>query len=134
MTGRGIQYPFLAPEPGQWHSPWDEAKLEPWKEVLRHLMVWHAASDESSLTTISTEFIPFPDYGEGAKYSIFDNSVACAQWLRKTWEAARNFRGSRVSVSYPGVSSAGTTDPLLGRLTETSAADDRSPLRNSAAG
>lgn len=89
LTGRGIQYPFIEPKPGEWHSPWDETKLEPWKEVLRRLMAWHAASADSVLSTISTEFIPATDYGEGGKYSIFDNSVACARWLRETWDQAR---------------------------------------------
>lgn len=83
--GRGIQYPFIRPEPGQWHSEWDESKLDPWKQVIRQLMRHHLADPESRLSTISTEFIPFPDYGGGAKYSIFENSIACAQWLRATW-------------------------------------------------
>lgn len=86
LIGRGIQYPFVAPAPGQYHSPWDGSKLEPWKMVLRHLMAWHASHDNSPLTTMSTEMIPFPDYGDGGKYSIFDHSVACAGWLRETWK------------------------------------------------
>ena len=28
------------------------------------------------------------DYGGGAKYSIFENNVACARWLRETWAAS----------------------------------------------
>ncbi len=95
VTGRGIQYPFVEPEPGQYHSPWDGAKLEPWKAVVRHLFAWHAASADSALTTISTEMIPFPDYGDGGKYSIFDNSVACARWLREAWDEARTATGAR---------------------------------------
>jgi len=83
--GRGIQYPFIRPKPGEWHSDWDETKLEPWKEVVRQLMRHHRDDPDSKLATISTEFIPFPDYGGGAKYSIFEHSVACAQWLRDTW-------------------------------------------------
>ena len=83
--GRGIQYPFVRPKAGEWHSDWDERQLEPWKEVVRSLMRRHAADPDSRLSTISTEFIPFPDYGGGARYSIFENSVACAQWLRATW-------------------------------------------------
>lgn len=83
--GRGIQYPFIQPNEGEWHSQWDEAKLEPWKEVLRHLFTYHARHDDSPLLQISTEFIPFPDYGEGSGYSIFDNSVACAKWIRAEW-------------------------------------------------
>ena len=91
-VGRGIQYPFIKPEPGQWHSEWDESKLEPWKEVIRQLMRYHASHSESTLKTISTEFIPNPDYGGGAKYSIFENSVACAKWLKETWnEISKSF-------------------------------------------
>lgn len=81
-VGRGIQYPFIQPKPGEWHSEWEEAKLEPWKEVVRHLLAYHAANDSSPLLQISTEFIPGTDYGEGSHYSIFEHSVACAQWIR----------------------------------------------------
>ncbi|MFI4975389.1 MAG: sugar phosphate isomerase/epimerase family protein [Caulobacterales bacterium] len=94
--GRGIQYPFIRPGPGEWHSDWDEAKLAPWKEVVRQLLRHHAASPDSKLATISTEFIPFPDYGGGAKYSIFENSVACAAWLREEW--AKALAGAEMSV------------------------------------
>ncbi|MEP3016661.1 MAG: hypothetical protein ABJO65_19770, partial [Hyphomicrobiales bacterium] len=31
---------------------------------------------------ITTESIPFPNYGGGAKYSIFENAYACAVWLK----------------------------------------------------
>ncbi len=83
--GRGIQYPFIQPKEGEWHSEWDESKLEPWKEVIRHLLQYHAQNDDSPLLQLSTEFIPNTDYGEGSHYSIFDNSVACAQWIRDEW-------------------------------------------------
>ena len=86
-VGRGIQYPFIQPSAGQWHSEWNEKRLESWKEVVRQLMWHHADGDNNNLGQISTEFIPFPDYGGGAKYSIFENSIACARWLRETWEA-----------------------------------------------
>ena len=89
-VGRGIQYPFIRPKKGQWHSDWQESKLEPWKEVIRQLMMYHQNNNESFLRTISTEFIPFPDYGGGAKYSIFENSIACAEWLRETWDDISN--------------------------------------------
>ena len=89
QPGRGIQYPFIRPKPGEWHSDWDERALEPWKEVLRRLLAHHASDPTSQLATISTEFIPYPDYGGGAKYSLFEHSVACAEWLRKTWADAQ---------------------------------------------
>jgi hypothetical protein len=84
--GRGIQYPFKQPKPGEYHAEWVEAKLEPWKEVLRQLMRYHARNPKSVLGQISTEFIPNTDYGQGCRYSIFDNSVAAAQWMRATWK------------------------------------------------
>ena len=84
-VGRGIQYPFIQPKTGEWHSDWSLARLEPWKQVVRQLMLYHADNDASNLGQISTEFIPHPDYGGGAKYSIFENSIACAHWLRETW-------------------------------------------------
>ncbi|MEM7129924.1 MAG: hypothetical protein AAF702_26570 [Chloroflexota bacterium] len=85
QVGRGIQYPFVQPGPDEWHSEWDEAKLEPWKEVVRHLLKYHATHDDSPLLQLSTEFIPNTDYGEGSHYSIFDHSVACAKWIREQW-------------------------------------------------
>ena len=87
--GRGIQYPFIRPKPGEWHSEWSETALEPWKEVLRQLLRHHATDPASPLRTISTEFIPWPDYGGGAKYSIFEHSVACAHWIRDEWAKAQ---------------------------------------------
>lgn len=87
--GRGIQYPFLEPAPGEWHSPWDAGKLEPWKEVVRQFLRHHATDTEHAVATISTEFIPFTDYGGGARYSLFDHSVACARWIREEWDKVR---------------------------------------------
>ena len=54
------------------------------------LMRHHRDDPDSKLATISTEFIPFPDYGGNAKYSIFEHSVACAAWLRETWAAVQS--------------------------------------------
>ena len=86
--GRGVQYPFIEPNEGEYVAPWEEARLEPWKEVVRQLFAYHASNAESPLGQISTEFIPGPDYGAGHGYSIFENSVACAKWLRQTWNEA----------------------------------------------
>ena len=55
------------------------------RQLLRH----HARSPDSKLATLSTEFIPFPDYGGGAKYSLFEHSVACATWIREEWAKAQ---------------------------------------------
>jgi hypothetical protein len=88
-VGRGIQYPFCRPAPGAWHSSWDEARLEPWKEVMRQLLRHHASDPTSPLQMISTEIIPNPDYGAGARYSLFDDSVALATWLRAEWASVQ---------------------------------------------
>ena len=79
--GRGVQYPFIEPLEGQYHSQWDESKLEPWKEILRKVIKHHHIAD-SSLECITTEFIPNTDYGEGCTYSLLDNAVACAEWIK----------------------------------------------------
>ena len=80
--GRGVQYPFVRPLPGDYHSLWNESKLEPWKEVVRQMIAYHNKQNISPLRYISTEFIPATDYGEGNKYSLFESSVACAKWIR----------------------------------------------------
>jgi hypothetical protein len=88
--GRGVQYPWLKPLPGEWHSEWDGSKLEPWKKTMRDLLQHHAAASSGSrLRYLTLEMIPPPDYGAGAKYSIFDNNVACAQWVRQTWNSIK---------------------------------------------
>ena len=84
--GRGIQYPFKRPQEGQYHAPWSEQALEPWKQVMRQLLKYHADSADSSLGQISTEFIPNLDYGEGCKYSLFEQAIACVEWMRGVWQ------------------------------------------------
>lgn len=84
--GRGIQYPFKQPAPGQYHAPWDEEALEPWKESIRHLLSFQANDPKASLGQISTEFIPNLDYGEGCKYSLFDQAIECVTWMRSEWQ------------------------------------------------
>ena len=84
--GRGIQYPFKQPEPGQYHSEWREEALEPWKETIRALMRHHRADETNKLNQISTEFIPAFDYGQGCKYSLFEQSISCVRWMREAWK------------------------------------------------
>ncbi|KAE8760114.1 xylose isomerase [Paraburkholderia madseniana] len=83
--GRGIQYPFVRPAADQWDGSWDEAALLPWKNAVRHLLNARAQGGFFTPRHISCEFIPFADYGGGTGYSIFENNVACAAWLRNTW-------------------------------------------------
>ena len=84
--GRGIQYPFVRPAAGEWDGEWQEASLESWKLALRQLLAQRTQSGVPA--RISCEFIPFPDYGGAAGYSIFDNNVACARWLREVLQVA----------------------------------------------
>jgi hypothetical protein len=87
--GRGIQYPFVEPAPGTWHADWSEQALAPWKEVVRNLLRHHAHTDDSPLGQISTEFIPNLDYGEGCRYSLFEQAIGCVEWMRTEWESAQ---------------------------------------------
>ena len=87
--GRGIQYPFTRPAPGEYVTDdWQESRLEPWKQVMRSLLQHHAREEASPLGGVSCEYIPFTDYGAGHGYSIFEQNVACAQWLRREWREA----------------------------------------------
>ena len=87
--GRGIQYPFVMPKPGEYHAEWHAEALEPWKEVVRSLLRYHAADPNDQLGQISTEFISNLDYGEGGRYSLFEQGIACAEWMRDTWDEIR---------------------------------------------
>lgn len=87
--GRGIQYPFVRPGPGDYvDDDWDEQRLDPWKRVVHDLLAHHAKHEESPIRQISCEHIPAVDYGAGHKYSIFEQNVACARWIRAQWAAA----------------------------------------------
>ena len=88
--GRGVQYPFFEPKPGEFPGEWAEHRLEPWKEVVRQLLRYHANNEDSKLGQISTEFIPGPDYGRGHDYSLFDHAVACARWIKTTWKSIKS--------------------------------------------
>jgi len=83
--GRGIQYPFEAPPAGTFDGPWRGERLAPWKRVVRQLLDWHARTPSSPLGQVTTEYIPGPDYGAGTRYSLFEQSQACAAWLREEW-------------------------------------------------
>ncbi len=87
--GRGVQYPFIQPKPGQWHSDWDESRLEPWKEVVRQMFAHHARDPNSRLEQVTVEMIPGIDYGFGHRYSIFEHSIEVAKWLKAAWVTAK---------------------------------------------
>jgi hypothetical protein len=88
QPGRGIQYPFVRPAPGAFHDAWSEAELDGWKRAVGHLLRWTKAHPDRAPAQISCEFIPFADYGGGARYSIFEQTGACAAWLRLAARAA----------------------------------------------
>ncbi len=83
---RGIQYPIVKPEPGQWHSPWHAWHLEPSKEAIRQVLRYHVTHPESPLQYITTEMINLPDYGLGARYDLFEQNVAAARFIRQSWD------------------------------------------------
>ncbi len=83
--GRGIQYPFFRPKPGEFHSPWYAYRLEASKEAIRKVMRYHLTHPESPLQYMNTEMISILDYGENAGYSIFEHNIAVAKWIRATW-------------------------------------------------
>ena len=93
--GRGTQYPFIRPTPGTFCADWSEARLTPWKAAMRQLMAYHASHTESRLGQVSVAFGTGPDRAGDCTYSLFENAVACASWLREAWlqalatEAAR---------------------------------------------
>lgn len=87
LQGRAIQYPLIAPAAGQFDSDWNEARLLEWKTAVRELLLHMQQHPDRAPQRISCEFIPFADYGGGARYSIWDNNLACAQWLRQAWAA-----------------------------------------------
>jgi hypothetical protein len=93
VHGRGIQYPFIQPPEGSWTGEWDAEALRPWQHVVRQMLQHHATHADSCLGQISTEFIPFPDYGGGSSYSIIDNNIACARWIRDLWQQIQTDAG-----------------------------------------
>lgn len=84
--GRACQYPFMRPRAGEFHSEWFAYKLEPSKEVVRRVLRHHHDNPASRLRYITTEIIDLVDYGENARYSLFEQSVAVGAWIRKTWQ------------------------------------------------
>ncbi len=82
--GRAVQYPFLRPRPGEWHSPWTAWRVEPCKEVVRRMLRHHYATPDSPLRYITTDMIDMPDYGGGARYSLFEQNIAIAEWFKGT--------------------------------------------------
>jgi len=96
--GRGIQYPFLPPRPGEFHSPWHAYKLEASKEAIRKAMRYHLTHAESPLRFVNAEMINLPDYGLNARYSIFEHNAACARWIRATWAQLKAMHAAGIAL------------------------------------
>lgn len=84
--GRAIQYPFIEPAPGTFHRDWDAQALTTWKTAVVELLDWMKTHPAHAPQQISCEFIPFPDYGGGGRYDIWQNNIACARWLQEEWQ------------------------------------------------
>jgi len=87
LQGRAIQYPLLPTAPDHMQGDWSAQALTDWKAAVKDLLAHMQTSPDKAPQQISCEFIPFADYGGGARYSIWDNNLACAQWLREEWAA-----------------------------------------------
>jgi hypothetical protein len=97
--GRGIQYPFFRPKPGEFHSEWHAYLLEPSKEAIRMLLRHHLQSSKSPLQFITTEMINLKDYGMNAKYSLFEHNAAIARWIRAQWNQLRAMHAAGVPLA-----------------------------------
>jgi hypothetical protein len=93
--GRACQYPFMRPRPGEFHSDWYAYKVEPCKEVVRKVLRHHRDNATSRLRYITTEIVDLIDYGANARYSLFEQSVAIARWIRNTWSEMNQSRPAK---------------------------------------
>lgn len=93
QPGRACQYPFVRPRPGEWHSQWHAYKLEPSKEITRKVLRDIRDNPGSRIRFITTEIIDLPDYGDGAKYSLFEQNAAAGRWIRDEWQRIKAEKG-----------------------------------------
>jgi len=84
--GRACQYPFTKPPPGEWFHAWHAYRVEPSKDIVRRVLRHHRDHADSRLRWITTDMLDMADYGGGVKYSLWDQNVAMATWIRDTWQ------------------------------------------------
>jgi hypothetical protein len=84
--GRGVQYPFVRPNPGEWYEDWHAYLLEPTREVVRKTIRHHLTHADSPLELMTVDYINLPDYGLGVSYNTFESSVAVARFIRNTYD------------------------------------------------
>lgn len=82
--GRGVQYPFVRPRPGEWYDEWHAYLLEPSKELIRKTLRHHLTHDDSPLKLMTVDYINLPDYGLGVHYNTYESSVAVGRFIRET--------------------------------------------------
>lgn len=97
--GRGIQYPFVRPRPGEYHAPWSAYRLEACKEALRTVLRYHLTEPASPLRFITTEMITSFDYGMYAKYSVWEHNLAAGRWIRATWDQLRAMHAAGIPLA-----------------------------------
>lgn len=83
VPGRGIQYPIRQPLVDPAWSDWSKRECAPWKAAVNTMLQWRTEHPDALLKRISCEFIPYPDYGGGSRYSLIEQNMACAEWLRE---------------------------------------------------
>lgn len=86
LPGRGVQYPFLKPNKGEWYEEWHAYLLEPTKEVIRKTLRHHLSNKESPLKLMTVDYINLPDYGLGVEYNTLENSIAVGKFIRETYK------------------------------------------------
>lgn len=86
QPGRGVQYPYLRPNPGEWYDDWHAWLLEPTREIVRKTIRHHLTNDDSPLELMTVDYINLPDYGLGVGYNTFESSVAVARFIRDTYD------------------------------------------------
>ncbi len=98
QPGRGVQYPFVRPRPGEWYDEWHAYLLEPTKELVRKTLRHHLTHDDSPLELMTVDYINLPDYGLGVGYNTFESSVAVGQFIRDTYDQLERELDSQVAI------------------------------------
>ena len=93
-------------------------------------MRFHSADTSSKLGIFSNEFIPSFDYGQGCKYSLFAQSIACVEWMRATWSDISGSLSPKVWASSTSDSFKFKEDPTQGCTIASKGRCTFAPVRN----
>lgn len=99
--GRGIQYPFRRPAPGEWHTDaWYAHKLACTMEVARKVIDHYLRTDNAAMRIMTVDNINLSAYGVGWKYDMFADSCAVARAIRTLYaERAAVFAAQQQATS-----------------------------------